>query len=71
LHFLESPVSNEYTKMFVSRKNLPLIHLVPGKVPVCLDMAETPHKVPVFLRASLLRGELKQPFPKCRIQRVC
>ena len=54
--------------MFVSRKNLALIHFVPGKMTAGLHMPQPLHQGFVFLCASLLCRELQQPFPKCRIQ---
>ncbi len=36
--------SNEYTKMFVSRKNLPFIHLIPREAAAGIDMAQPLHE---------------------------
>src|SRR5580700_1240365 len=54
--------SKEYTKMLVSRKNLPLIHFVPAETPAGLHMFEAFHESVVFPRAAALRRELLEPL---------
>jgi hypothetical protein len=39
--------------MFVSRKNLPFIHLVPTEEPPCLYMLQSLHQSVELLRAAL------------------
>jgi len=56
--------------MFVSRKNLPLIHLFPAEAPPRLYMLQTLHQSVVFLRAAALRRKLFQPFAEHGIERL-
>src|ERR1700691_3673615 len=62
--------SKEYTKMFVSRKNLPLIHLAPAKTPPRLYIIQALHQGMELLRASASRCKLCQPFAAHRIKRL-
>src|SRR5216684_1647894 len=55
-------------KILVSRKNLPLIHLVPGVGSVRADMAETPHQRIDSGASSRLCRILLQPLAEGRIQ---
>ena len=68
--FFGELASNEYTKMFVSRKNLPFIHLVPTKAPPRLYMLQSLHKSVEFLRAAALCRKLFQPFAEHGIERL-
>src|SRR5205807_3517880 len=61
-------LSKEYTKIFVSRKNLPLIHLIPAKAAPCINVPQTLHQRIHFLRATGLTCKLDQPFAKGSIE---
>jgi hypothetical protein len=63
-----SPRSNEWTKTFVSRKNLPFIHLFASEMSSRSDVLEPLHQGIEFARAPRLSRELLQPLPKCFIQ---
>jgi len=54
--------------MFVSRKNLSLIHLIPAEAPARVDITQALHQGVEDLRVSVARSELRQPFAKSRIQ---
>ena len=56
--------------MFVSRKNLPLIHLVPAEASPRLDMLQAFHSRVELLRAPALGCKLFQPFAKHGIERL-
>src|SRR5271165_3745667 len=60
----------EYTKMFVSRKNLPLIHLVPAEASPRLYMFQALHQSVELLRAAASCCKLFQPFAEHRIERL-
>jgi hypothetical protein len=60
--------SREYTKMFVSRKYLALIHFIARKVAAGLDIAESAHKGIECGAATGASGVLLKPLPKCGIQ---
>jgi hypothetical protein len=62
--------SKEYTKMFVSRKNLPLIHLVPAEAPPCMYMLQAFHQRVELLRAAALCRKLFQPLTEHGVQRL-
>jgi hypothetical protein len=66
--FFGELASNEYTKMFVSRKNLPFIHLVPTKAPSRLYMLQSLHESIELLRAAPLCCKFFQPFAEHGIQ---
>jgi hypothetical protein len=68
--FFGELASKEYTKMFVSRKNLPLIHLVPAEAPPRLNMLKALHQSVELLRAAALCRKLFQPFAEHRIERL-
>ena len=51
----------------MSRKNLPLIHLVPGEATAGVEAAQPLHQGVKLLPASRLPGEL-QPLPKRGIE---
>jgi hypothetical protein len=55
--------------MLVSRKNLPLIHVVPGEVTARFDVPEPLHECSHLAPAACLSRKLLQPFAKSRIQR--
>jgi len=55
--------------MFVSRKNLALIHFVPVETATRTDVTQPPHQGVHFVAVAPLRGELHQPFPEDGIQR--
>ena len=54
--------SKEYTKIFVSRKNLPLIHFVAAKASPRLYMLQAFHQSIEFQRTAGLCSELFQPL---------
>jgi len=54
--------------MLVSRKNLALIHFVPGETATRVDVTKAAHQGVHFLAAARLRGELHEPFAKCGVQ---
>jgi len=56
--------------MFVSRKNLALIHLVPTKVPPRLYVFQSLHQSVELLYAAAPCGKLFQPFAENRIERL-
>jgi hypothetical protein len=56
--------------MFVSRKNLPLIHLFPAEAPPRLYMLQALHQGVELLRAAALCGELLQPFAEHSVERL-
>jgi hypothetical protein len=56
--------------MFVSRKNLPFIHLVPTEVPPRLHMLQPLHQSVELLRAAASCCELFQPFAEHSIERL-
>src|SRR5271155_2505608 len=60
--------SKVYTKRLVSRKNLPLIHLVPGVGASRAYMPQPPHQCIHGSSASRLRCVLLQPLTEGRIQ---
>ena len=68
--FFGELASNEYTKMFVSRKNLPFIHLVPTKAPPGLYMLQSFHQSIELLRAAASGRKLFQPFAEHSIKRL-
>jgi hypothetical protein len=57
-------------KMFVSRKNLSLIHLVPTESPPRLHMLQAFHQSVELLRAAALRRKLFEPLAEHRVQRL-
>src|SRR6202041_1057201 len=61
-------VSKEYTKMFVSRKYLPFIHLAPAEAPPCLYMLQSLHQSVELLRAAASCCKLFQPFAEHSIE---
>src|SRR6267378_2278887 len=56
--------------MFVSRKNLPFIHLVPAEAPPRLYMLQSLHQSIELLRAAASRCKLFQPFAEHSIERL-
>ena len=56
--------------MFVSRKNLSFIHLVPTEAPPRLYMPQPFHQSVELLRAAASCCELFQPFPEHGIERL-
>ncbi len=68
--FFGELASNEYTKMFVSRKNLPFIHLVPTEAPSRLYMLQSLHQSVELLRATTLCCKLFKPFAEHGIKRL-
>src|SRR6202040_2114989 len=68
--FFGELVSKEYTKMFVSRKNLPFIHLVPAEAPPRPYMLQSLHQSVELLRAAASCCKLFQPFAEHRIERL-
>src|SRR5258708_29564569 len=56
--------------MFVSRKNLPFIHLVPTEAPPRLYMLQSLHQSVELLRAAASCCELFQPFAEHSIERL-
>src|SRR5262252_1374861 len=68
--FFGELASKEYTKIFVSRKNLALIHLVPGEAPSRFHMLQTFHQSVELLHPTGLRSELFQPLAEHGIQRL-
>src|ERR1700730_14770342 len=68
--FFGELVSKEYTKMFVSRKNLPFIHLVPAEAPPRLHMLQSFHEGVELLRAATSCCKLFQPFAEHSIERL-
>src|ERR1700733_3564475 len=54
--------------MFVSRKNLPFIHLVPTEAPPCLYMLQSLHQSVELLRAAASCCKLFQPFAEHSIE---
>jgi hypothetical protein len=61
--------SNEYTKIFVSRKNLPLIHFVPVETPADLHMLQPFHESVKILASTVLSGKLLEPLTKQGVER--
>jgi hypothetical protein len=55
--------------MFVSRKNLALIHFVPAEAPSCLYMLQAFHQRIKLLRAAALCRKLFQPLSEHGVQR--
>lgn len=68
--FFGELASKEYTKMFVSRKNLPFIQLVPTEAPSRLYMLQSLHQGVELLRAAASCCELFQPFAEHSIERL-
>src|ERR1700693_6161202 len=66
--FFGDLASKEYTKMFVSRKNLPFIHLVPAEAPPRLHMLQSLHQGIKLLRAATSCCTLFQPFAQHSIE---
>jgi len=56
--------------MFVSRKNLPLIHLVPTEAAAGLYMLQAFHQRVELLRATALCCKLFQPLTEHGVQRL-
>src|ERR1700747_1943318 len=56
--------------MFVSRKNLPFIHLVPTEAPARLYMLQALHQSVELLRATASCCKLFQPFAEHSIERL-
>ena len=56
--------------MFVSRKNLPFIHLVPTEAPPRLYMLQSLHQSVELLRAAASCCKLFQPFAEHSIERL-
>jgi hypothetical protein len=56
--------------MFVSRKNLPFIHLIPTKTLPRLYMLQSLHQSVKLLRTAALCCKLFQPFAKHSIERL-
>ena len=56
--------------MFVSRKNLPFIHLVPAEAPSRLHMLQSLHQGVELLRAAILCRDLFEPFAEHSIERL-
>ena len=56
--------------MFVSRKNLPLIHLVPAEAAAGLNMLQALHQRVELLGAAALCCKLFQPLAEHGIQRL-
>jgi hypothetical protein len=56
--------------MFVSRKNLPFIHLVPAEAPPRLHMLQSLHQSVELLRAATSCCKLFQPFAEHGIERL-
>ena|SRR5438445_4784042 len=68
--FFGELASKEHTKMFVSRKNLPFIHLVPAEAPARLYMLQSLHQSVELLRAAASCCKLFQPFAEHGIERL-
>src|ERR1700732_3390196 len=68
--FFGEPASKEYTKMFVSRKYLPFIHLVPAEAPPRLYMLQSLHQSVELLCAAASCCKLFQPFAEHSIERL-
>src|ERR1700680_50496 len=68
--FFGELASKEYTKMFVSRKNLPFIHLVPAEAPPRPYMLQSLHQSVELLRAAASCCKLFQPFAEHSIERL-
>src|SRR5258708_17756971 len=62
--------SKVYTKMLVSRKNLPLIHLVPSVGPGRPHVLQAPHQRVDSCAPSCLCRILFQPLAESRVQRL-
>src|ERR1700751_2878428 len=56
--------------MFVSRKNLPFIHLVPTEAPARLYMLQSLHQGVELLRAAASCCKLFQPFAEHSVERL-
>ena len=54
--------------MFVSRKNLPLIHFVPAEVATGANVTEALHQSFVGLSFAVLGGELEKPLAEQGIE---
>jgi len=54
--------------MFVSRKNLPLIHFVPSEFAASINMAKPWHQGIILGASSRSRRELFEPFAKSSIE---
>src|SRR5437879_11751407 len=67
--FFGELASKEYTKMFVSRKNLPFIHLVPIEAPPRLYMLQSLHQSVELLRATASCCALLQPSAEHSVER--
>jgi hypothetical protein len=59
--------SNEYTKIFVSTKNLSLIHLISAEVLPSVNSLHSLHQRIETLRISSIGGELRKPFAEDRV----
>ena len=59
--------SKEYTKIFVLRKNLSLVHFVPVEVPARVNVPQVFHQPIEALGVSRTLRELREPFAECRI----
>src|SRR5258708_37123666 len=68
--FLGEFTSKEYTKMLVSRKNLPFIHLVPTEAPPRLHMLQSFHQSVELLRSTAPCCKLFEPFAEHGIERL-
>src|SRR5437660_4100505 len=68
--FFGELASKEHTKMFVSRKNLPFIHLVPAEAPPRLYMLQSFHQSVELLRATASCCKLFQPFAEHSVKRL-
>jgi hypothetical protein len=55
--------------MFVSRKNLALIHFVTGEVPAGLYVSHAAHECIKRCPSTGAGGVLLEPFPECSIKR--
>src|SRR5271169_183428 len=67
--FFGELASKEYTKMFVSRKNLALIRLVPAEASPRLYMLQALHQSVELLYAAASCCKLFQPFAEHRVER--
>ena len=67
--FFGELASKEHT-MFVSRKSLPFIHLVPTEAPPRLYMLQSLHQSVELLRAATSCCKLFQPFAEHSIERL-
>src|SRR3984957_1660612 len=68
--FFGELASKEYTKTFVSRKNLPFIHLIPAEALPRPYMLQSLHQSVKLLRAAASCCKLFQPFAEHSVERL-